>query len=164
MRFSCEHKTKRYSRRVSQQHKSQRTYQLLMNNEWLLLPKDTLSAVASLFNQKDTQERTTSRTHGPYTCIRKLPMCLCKWKYTRSIEYSAETCVLTLLRETWIYNASFRQIERGKSKCSLLLKLPSREIWRNSREKCLTVLTRDFGYIVFKNVNTYTENKYLVFL
>ncbi|TGZ51498.1 hypothetical protein DBV15_02252 [Temnothorax longispinosus] len=52
----------------------------------LLLPSDTRSAVASLFNQNETQDKTTSRTQGPYTCIRKLPMCLCKWKYTKSID------------------------------------------------------------------------------
>lgn len=42
------------------------------------LPSDTRSAVASRFNQKETQERTTSKTQGPYTCIRKLPICLCR--------------------------------------------------------------------------------------
>jgi len=45
-----------------------------------LLPSDTRSAVASLFNQKETQDKTTSKIQGPYTCIRKLPICLCKWK------------------------------------------------------------------------------------
>ena len=41
----------------------------------LYLPKEILSDVASLFNQNETHEITTSRTHGPYTCITKFPMC-----------------------------------------------------------------------------------------
>ena len=78
---------------------------------WLQnIPRDILSDVASLFNQKDTQDITTRRIQGPYTykkkiyflsfifhfglqnwneyptCITKSPICLCKWKLTRRVE------------------------------------------------------------------------------
>ena len=54
----------------------------------LYLPKEILSDVASLFNQNETHEITTSRTHGPYTCITKFPMCRWRWKLTISVECS----------------------------------------------------------------------------
>lgn len=64
------------------------------------LPKETLSAVASLLSQKETHDKTTSRTQGPYTCIKKFPMCLCRWKLTSSMEYCAEKSKII---EFWTY-------------------------------------------------------------
>ena len=42
---------------------------LHIKNNNILLPKNILSEVASLFSQNDTHDMTTNRMQGPYTCI-----------------------------------------------------------------------------------------------
>lgn len=54
------------------------------------IPSDILSAVASRFNQKETQDKTTNSMQGPYTCIKKFPICRWRWKLTNNIEYSTK--------------------------------------------------------------------------
>lgn len=54
----------------------------------IYLPSEIRSEVASRLSQKETHERTTKRTQGPYTVIMKLPMWRCKWKLASRVENS----------------------------------------------------------------------------